>query len=263
MDMTCPKCRMTAICDNEIVKGKCKYCGAGVIFDDRKDVALSEEVRTPDEWAEEMGFEIIDPDGWRWKCGELEPRPYSEEISRKEFNVRAIRSTIRPRVQQSNLGAVAYGKDGKMEDFETWWREEIDKCLTPPTPERMAKLAWEAAPKSKADSGLDALLEVVKGIRKSDCGAWLKDCNGIHSCSDGREKRQELMRLLDKLYKAASTITEKTPCLALEIVNHAAMMGCKCQSTGPDVEENRHWQSCIVGKAQAYLGRKVSMQEVP
>lgn len=53
--------------------------------------------------------------------------------------------------------------------------------------------------------GLDALLEVVKDIRKSDCGAWLKDCNGIHSCSEGKEKRQELMRLLDKLYKAAST----------------------------------------------------------
>ena len=53
-------------------------------------------------------------------------------------------------------------------------------------------------------AGLDALLEVVRAIRKSDCGAWLKDCNGIHRCSDGREKRQELMRLLDKLYKAAS-----------------------------------------------------------
>ena len=53
-------------------------------------------------------------------------------------------------------------------------------------------------------AGLDAMLEVVKGIRKSDCGAWLKDCNGIHRCSDGAEKRQELMRLLDRLYKAAS-----------------------------------------------------------
>ena len=36
MDMTYPNCRMTAICDNEIVKGKCKYCGAGIIFDTRK-----------------------------------------------------------------------------------------------------------------------------------------------------------------------------------------------------------------------------------
>ena len=53
-------------------------------------------------------------------------------------------------------------------------------------------------------TGLDTVREVVGDIRKSDCGAWLKDCNGIHHCSEGREKRQELMRLLDKLYKAAS-----------------------------------------------------------
>ena len=56
----------------------------------------------------------------------------------------------------------------------------------------------------RCNGGLDAMLEVVKSIRKSDCGAWLKDCNGIHRCSDGREKRQDLSRLLDKLYKAAS-----------------------------------------------------------
>lgn len=37
MNMTCPNCTMTAICDNEIIKGKCKYCGAGIIFDIRKD----------------------------------------------------------------------------------------------------------------------------------------------------------------------------------------------------------------------------------
>ena len=32
MDMTCPRCSMTAICDDEIEKGRCRYCGAGVIF---------------------------------------------------------------------------------------------------------------------------------------------------------------------------------------------------------------------------------------
>ena len=37
MDMTCPNCGMTAICDNEVIKGKCKYCGARIIFDTRKD----------------------------------------------------------------------------------------------------------------------------------------------------------------------------------------------------------------------------------
>ena len=48
---------------------------------------------------------------------------------------------------------------------------------------------------------LSALLDVVKDIRKSDCGGWLKDCDGLFNCRDGREKRRELMRLLDKLYK--------------------------------------------------------------
>ena len=53
--------------------------------------------------------------------------------------------------------------------------------------------------------GLDALVEVVKEIRKSDCGLWLKDCTfKISNCSDGREKRAELSKLLNKLYKAAS-----------------------------------------------------------
>lgn len=50
----------------------------------------------------------------------------------------------------------------------------------------------------------DAIIEAVKAIRKSDSGEWLKDCQtGVFSCSDGREKRQELMGLLDKLYEAA------------------------------------------------------------
>lgn len=48
------------------------------------------------------------------------------------------------------------------------------------------------------------ILEVIKEIRKSDCGAWLKDCGTtMFTCADGREKRQELSRLLDKLYKVS------------------------------------------------------------
>ena len=50
---------------------------------------------------------------------------------------------------------------------------------------------------------------------------------------------------------------------ALEIIKHAANMGCKCQTTGPDVEDNRHWPACIAGKAQIYLGQKVSTQKGP
>lgn len=41
------------------------------------------------------------------------------------------------------------------------------------------------------------LLGVVRDIRKSDCGAWLKPG------TDGEAKRIELMKLLDKLYKVA------------------------------------------------------------
>ena len=50
---------------------------------------------------------------------------------------------------------------------------------------------------------LAELMDAVKAVRKSDCGGWLKDCQWIFTCSDGREKRQELARLLDRLYKVA------------------------------------------------------------
>ena len=57
-----------------------------------------------------------------------------------------------------------------------------------------------------------------------------------------------------------TSVLKGSMALALEIINHAATMGCKCQSTGPDVDSNRHWPLCIVGKAQTYLGQKVSRQ---
>ncbi|MCK5617050.1 hypothetical protein KAR91_85095 [Candidatus Pacearchaeota archaeon] len=72
---------------------------------------------------------------------------------------------------------------------------------------KFLKTETEPVAEVPCSEGLDALTEVVRDIRKSDCGAWLKDCNGIHRCSEGREKRQELMRLLDKLYKAERQIT--------------------------------------------------------
>lgn len=89
------------------------------------DVALSPELRTPDEWAEEMNFEVIDPDGWRWKCGDLEPRPYSEEITRKEFNVRAIRSTIMPRHDYPDYDECYRNPS------ECYFVAPINKCVMP------------------------------------------------------------------------------------------------------------------------------------
>jgi len=47
------------------------------------------------------------------------------------------------------------------------------------------------------------ILAAIKAVRAADCGAWMKDCSGLFHCSEGREKRQELSRLLDQLYKAA------------------------------------------------------------
>lgn len=44
------------------------------------------------------------------------------------------------------------------------------------------------------------LREAVAKIRKSDCGAWLKNCSGVFTCADGNEKRRELSILLDVLY---------------------------------------------------------------
>jgi hypothetical protein len=47
------------------------------------------------------------------------------------------------------------------------------------------------------------LVELVNEIRKQDCGGWLKECSSVFRCSEGTEKRQEMARLLDKLYRAA------------------------------------------------------------
>jgi len=48
------------------------------------------------------------------------------------------------------------------------------------------------------DIELNTIIEIVKEIRESDCGTWLTDC------AKGREKRQELMELLDRLYDTVS-----------------------------------------------------------
>jgi len=50
---------------------------------------------------------------------------------------------------------------------------------------------------------MKSIIEAAKAIRKSDCGAWMKDCGTqLFTCAEGRAKRTELMKCLDKLYKA-------------------------------------------------------------
>ena len=46
----------------------------------------------------------------------------------------------------------------------------------------------------------------------------------------------------------------------MEAVNHLARSNCHCQTCRKDVDENRHWECCWVGKAQAYLGRIVKIK---
>jgi hypothetical protein len=48
------------------------------------------------------------------------------------------------------------------------------------------------------------IMAAIKALRKSDTGAWLKDCNGLTAtCAEGAAHRQEMMNRLDELYKAA------------------------------------------------------------
>ena len=49
----------------------------------------AEEMKTPDEWCEELGASVMDPDGWRDGT-----RSWEEPITRKEFDERLIRCTI-------------------------------------------------------------------------------------------------------------------------------------------------------------------------
>jgi len=46
-----------------------------------------------------------------------------------------------------------------------------------------------------------------------------------------------------------------------EAVRHLAYQtSCNCQSNAVQVEQNMHWPSCMVGRAQAFLGRPVTLK---
>jgi hypothetical protein len=46
--------------------------------------------KTPDEWSALLGVTVLDPDGWR-----RDRRPWSEPLTRAEFQTRAFESTVR------------------------------------------------------------------------------------------------------------------------------------------------------------------------
>ena len=58
-------------------------------------------------------------------------------------------------------------------------------------------LRFELAQEREAKSKLSM---AIQNIRDSDCGAWMKDCQYPFSCSEGRQKRLEMMKILDKAY---------------------------------------------------------------
>lgn len=59
---------------------------------------MSDVLKTPEEWDRELypGSMVWDPDGWR-KDG----RPWTDPITREEFEERRGRSTIGPRLTNS------------------------------------------------------------------------------------------------------------------------------------------------------------------
>ena len=50
------------------------------------------------------------------------------------------------------------------------------------------------------------------------------------------------------------------PAEVMDVIEHASRLSCHCQMCAPDVEINRHWPSCLVGKAQKLLGQKVTIK---
>lgn len=52
------------------------------------------ELKTPKEWQVVTGVVVMDPDGWRSKCGKHEPRDFNDPITQEEFEDRLSISTI-------------------------------------------------------------------------------------------------------------------------------------------------------------------------
>lgn len=63
-------------------------------FYDWVDGPVEPVLKSAADWSAETGVSVIDPDGWRRIIpGGLQPRPWSDPITREEFAVRANMST--------------------------------------------------------------------------------------------------------------------------------------------------------------------------
>lgn len=49
-----------------------------------------DDLRTPQEWCDLLGIEVLDADGWRW-----DNKPWDEPITEEEFVARSADCTIR------------------------------------------------------------------------------------------------------------------------------------------------------------------------
>jgi hypothetical protein len=76
-----------------------------------------------------------------------------------------------------------------------------------------------------------------------------------------KEKDTEHQALLEgREYVKRPILTTFNRADVAEVIEHAARLGCHCQMNANDCEINRHWPSCIVGKAQKILGKKVTIK---
>lgn len=89
---------------------------------------------------------------------------------------------------------------------------------------------------------------MICGLQK-EFAVWV-DCDGekIGVCHPCREVA----------LKAFKKMQDEFP---LECVRHLAQSTCHCQCNAIHVGNNYHWESCMVGKAQKYLGIKVTFKE--
>ena len=52
---------------------------------------MTDKLKTPGAWCAELGYEVLDPDGWRGSEG----RPWTDPITRAEFEERLVTCTQR------------------------------------------------------------------------------------------------------------------------------------------------------------------------